>query len=163
MQLLEEEFPTHNPLLPIKSSPQSPRVAPLLRLEVCKYCTEAHTLSYLQLYFMLRIILLYWHYLSFSSVMWLLSLLFSPLLFFSLLSFSLLFSPLLFFSLLFFSFLFFSLFFSPLLFSSLLSSPLLFSPLLFSSFFSFLFSSFLFSFFLFFFLFSSLLLQFIIS
>ena len=34
MQLLEEEFPTHNPLLPKKSSPQSPRVAPLLRLEV---------------------------------------------------------------------------------------------------------------------------------
>jgi hypothetical protein len=34
MQVLEEEYPTHNPLLPKKSDPQSPRVAPLLKLEV---------------------------------------------------------------------------------------------------------------------------------
>jgi glutathione S-transferase len=33
MQELEDKYPNHNPLLPGKSSPQSARVAPLLKLE----------------------------------------------------------------------------------------------------------------------------------
>ena len=37
MQRLEEEFPTHNPLLPLKSNPLSAKVPALLKLEVRYY------------------------------------------------------------------------------------------------------------------------------
>ena len=45
MQVLEEEYPTYNPLLPKKSDPQSPRVAPLLRLEVRNSDLDSTALS----------------------------------------------------------------------------------------------------------------------